>query len=1082
MKHKNTPHLRIVPFATMLTVAAALPLLAADITPNPHQVTRILEVGTDTTLSDLASGGQLRKRGEGTLTLSAPGMNGSGTLVVEQGAVVLDLDAAPSVPSLPSSVTSKIALWLDATQNVVTDGSGLVVDWFDRRETNLEPTGTHAWPFASSRHQWVPNISGGRPSLVENDPALGGKPHVDFGPWSGTFAGGRWLCLTNTVGSAAGFQTMNEVFVVFAKHPDDAANLGCGTLFGGYYNGVRANPIWTGSTDKFYFSNSNTRADKGSTRLDRAPVWGGYLPILDTDWHLVSTRLPIVQNDYRDKWNLLGADRDLTSGGPRIAEIVVFATRLSDFDRMRVEEYLWRKWMGSRQTSVGALAVNAEAAATIQTDSDAIGDLTGGGTVVKTGTGRLSVPARDFTGTIELREGSVRSDGAAFAIAEGGQRITASAASLVTRTSESDVSRIAKDGLGLLKIASLPAGTTLAVENGTVVLAPPERSGVPVAATFGNADFEAFSPDVSDFVNIGGGSGTTEPRFSENWTFDRVGRSANNAVCLLRNAYNAGTFKPQARDHFGIGYDGSVSLLVCQGKATGTFVVPASGLYRASFRIAGLSGLRDAQILVDGTQVASFAALSATSFMRYEVALPWLAAGEHTFTFSDLDPAKTTRILFDDVKIVPVEPRDSAPVPVAIANPSFEQPWSNLAGALDDVDYQPARANCTGWTMPADATQSAWAGKALRRRWYDGVTDLANGLGANPDEMPDGFLCTQIYSTLALSQDVSFPSAGRYRLTFHLARRCGLSPQTVVVTVGDAVVRKAVVRHDEFRRYEAVFDLASGGTKTLRFAGTSTGDNAYASGGALLDAIALERVSETIPESLVANGTFENGATGWSVTGNAKLVSNAAAGDWVFGLPRTPLNGAESVVFNSTGAGALRQTVSFPAAGRYELSFRCQTFDTYPDDLTKVNRFFINLNGSASTNHLHFQATFDDGRERVVTIPFAVAEAGTAQLEFFVDFFTTGGKANVIVDDVAIAAAPEPDRTDLARFIPADESILVSPGATLRLDYDGVAKVSEVRYGGRRFAGEISHDTHPEWVMGRGRLYAPPPAFVLIVR
>ena len=65
MKHKNTPHLRIVPFATMLTVAAALHLLAADITPNPHQVTRILEFGTDTTLSDLASGGQLRKRGEG---------------------------------------------------------------------------------------------------------------------------------------------------------------------------------------------------------------------------------------------------------------------------------------------------------------------------------------------------------------------------------------------------------------------------------------------------------------------------------------------------------------------------------------------------------------------------------------------------------------------------------------------------------------------------------------------------------------------------------------------------------------------------------------------------------------------------------------------------------------------------------------------------------------------------------------------------------------------------------------------------------------------------------------------------------
>ena len=65
----------------------------------------------------------------------------------------------------------------------------------------------------------------------------------------------------------------------------------------------------------------------------------------------------------------------------------------------------------------------------------------------------------------------------------------------------------------------------------------------------------------------------------------------------------------------------------------------------------------------------------------------------------------------------------------------------------------------------------------------DFVTDLANGLGSNPDEMPDGFLCAQLYSSFSLSQSVTFPSAGRYRLRFHLARRQGFSPQIVVVSV-----------------------------------------------------------------------------------------------------------------------------------------------------------------------------------------------------------------------------------------------------------------------------------------------------------
>ena len=49
----------------------SLPLGAADISPNPHQITRIVETDSDTTLAEFANNGELRKRGEGTLTNGA---------------------------------------------------------------------------------------------------------------------------------------------------------------------------------------------------------------------------------------------------------------------------------------------------------------------------------------------------------------------------------------------------------------------------------------------------------------------------------------------------------------------------------------------------------------------------------------------------------------------------------------------------------------------------------------------------------------------------------------------------------------------------------------------------------------------------------------------------------------------------------------------------------------------------------------------------------------------------------------------------------------------------------------------------
>ena len=49
---------------TAMAALTAIPLVAADISPNPHQVTRTVETDTDATLSDFANLGVLRKRGD----------------------------------------------------------------------------------------------------------------------------------------------------------------------------------------------------------------------------------------------------------------------------------------------------------------------------------------------------------------------------------------------------------------------------------------------------------------------------------------------------------------------------------------------------------------------------------------------------------------------------------------------------------------------------------------------------------------------------------------------------------------------------------------------------------------------------------------------------------------------------------------------------------------------------------------------------------------------------------------------------------------------------------------------------------
>ncbi len=1062
----------------VLLAGAASVAFGAEPFPNPSMIHRYVGSDTNETWQGVVNNGVVWKRGGGTVTMPAPALNGGGRLNVTAGDVVLDLDAAPTVPTLPDYIVNKIKFWLDPNTNIVLEGD-LVTKWFDRRETNItDAVASYVYPYASSEFHWMASAptDDRRPSLVTGSAALNGD-YLDFGAYGANNC--KWLCITNT-GSDYGNIRAREVFAVCARK----GTFNGFTMFSSQQGTARGRPSWVGGPNnsngsRLWGSTGNTHADKGSTRLDRSPVWSGFLPIQDDDWHLVCARVPNPDADCT--LNQIGLDRDLTqySGGFYLAEVIVFEKRLSEFDRMRVEDYLWKKWMGSRQTSIGSVAVAAGSKVSAATSSDVTGALSGGGTFEKSGTGTATLVNDGFSGAVVLNSGKIRSENLPFAVKTGGQTLSAGGQGMVTRTDGVAANTFVKSGSGQLVVASLPATTTVQVTTGTLRITPPTASAEFLApAVFSNANFEAFTGNAA--LNVAGGTGTTVAKTNLNWVFDRSMYASGNALVMIldKSLYHNGDWNLQPEDSYGLGYEGSRSLYICHGRATGTFTIPASGIYRLSFALTSryVSGrLKPMRLLLDGVALRDYTSFDCYTFMRYEVALPWLAAGDHTLTFTDADTTANTSMV-DDIKIVPVEAAAEAPVSVAIANPSFEDSSNNLA--VVDVSFKPTVANCTGWTMTDISHQ--FAGSLVVRRWFDGVTEIDKGLQAWPDEMADGFLCAQLYgASRPISQAVTLPSAGRYRLTFQLAKRCGLSPQLVIVSVGDKVVKKVWVYHDDWKRYEAIFDMAEGGEKTLTFAGgaATVNNNVYTTGSAWLDDVALERVSETVPANLVSNGGFETVGGGWtySTCTNASVTIG-----WYNGLTNSPPMGGDSAFMsgNDRADGNLRQEVSFPAAGRYELSFRVRRFRANPfGDDGKVSRFYVML----GDNVIWESYVLRHEDECVIKQPFTVAEAGTYRLSFHTSF-EMSQRGYVLLDDVAIVSAPAAARTDLADYIPESIELDMADGARLNLDFDGVAKVKGIRYNGRRFAGEISHDTCPSWVMGRGVLSASPRGTVIMFR
>ena len=346
----------------------------------------------------------LAKAGTGTLEVETLG-NNLDTITVSGGTVrFAETLARPENPQPPADAFA----WFDASDSATLDtfssnynntATTFVTCWHDKRSnkyTLQRPVSFWDAAILASANEEV-----AWPTL---DTTSGAHPMVDLGPWMSPCSSGTkghfgwidgisglstWLCL-NTNGVFYSASATHQGFVVF------------------YKTDSRGNPInssgWdirnAGNDDpqtKFIHDNyANVAAVGGHWTYDGQTVNPSSVTLAaDGRTHLGSFQF----QDSKLNVNVFGSDFSggNSSGGCKIAEVILYNRYLTEQERLDTERYLMAKWnCGTHPAdsvpTVGTFTFTSGEPAVIDTDVNmTIGSVTGSGTVVKKGSGTATV-------------------------------------------------------------------------------------------------------------------------------------------------------------------------------------------------------------------------------------------------------------------------------------------------------------------------------------------------------------------------------------------------------------------------------------------------------------------------------------------------------------------------------------------------------------------------------------------------------------------------------------------------------------------------------------------------------------------
>jgi len=312
----------------------------------------------------------------------------------------------------------------------------------------------------------------------------------------------------------------------------------------------------------------------------------------------------------------------------------------------------------------------------------------------------------------------------------------------------------------------------------------------PAGPVVPNGSFETPPVTATSGVKIGG--------TAEGWTFNAFSGILKNGSVFGEAPAPSGMQAAYLNTNNG------------QGEFSQSVFLPG-GTYAISFQAAKRSfgGVQSFDVFIDDTLIGSYAP-SSTSYSAFSTDAFTVQSGDHVIRFAATTTTGDNTAFIDAITIGEPVPQ---PAP-AFANAGFESP-----------KVTSVRGNFTeGWTFNANA----------------GIQTNGSAFGAEP--APEGTQTALIQNrngTIGEFWQTLFLPKGTYSISFQAARRGFGGQQTFEVRVGDQIVGTFAPSTTAFASYTTeTFTVPSGGTRTIRFAGTATaGDNT-----AFVDAVTIQTV------------------------------------------------------------------------------------------------------------------------------------------------------------------------------------------------------------------------------------------------
>ena len=338
-------------------------------------------------------------------------------------------------------------LGADKPANVYTNGFPLIEKWFDKRPSQtLNFFWNNRWQDANS---FYPQFY---PFIVPN--GLNGKPILSFGMARDSGLSSEWaqagapgninsehrrmhLMQSATEGHAVYVHTCVMVF---------GSERGGGRCVLGGYKGYTASELGVDSThnpkcgDHFLRNGSGygvangifqTKIDGASTNLYETWVNGTSVVCTNTpmsgSWDVISFHTDQAGVGGRAFRNIGAPDNVNEAGGQDYAEILVFTNKLTNAERMSLENYLAGKWgLAGKQPASGTITLGANAAVVgsqsgivgtgtwiTRTNDYAVlngsftGTVGGAGTLTAAAGAQAPKLASDFTGSLTVQGGNL---------------------------------------------------------------------------------------------------------------------------------------------------------------------------------------------------------------------------------------------------------------------------------------------------------------------------------------------------------------------------------------------------------------------------------------------------------------------------------------------------------------------------------------------------------------------------------------------------------------------------------------------------------------------------------------------------